>query len=178
MKKRIISAVLVVCSVFCMGLYKGTFAWFATAKEEKHSIVFTVADVSIGIAYENSFDTEALLLPGDTVLSDVKVTNNSDIVTDVRVKVDISVNDTSDSAGFEINKSDDVSEDSGYFVISGLEATETEKAIPIIDSIVCKESCDSSYSGADLDIVLTVQAKQQGVDWTDIGVFVINNENG
>lgn len=175
MKKRIISAVLVVCSVFCMGLYKGTFAWFATAKEEKHSIVFTVADVSIGIAYENSFDTEALLLPGDTVLSGVKVTNNSDIVTDVRVKVDISVNGASDSAGFEINKSDDVSEDSGYFVISGLEATETEKMI--IDSIVCKESCDSSYSGADLDIVLTVQAKQQGVDWTDIGVFVINNEN-
>lgn len=182
MKKRIISAVLVVCSVLCMSLYQGTFAWFRTEGVDVNSITFTVADISIEVEYVNPFGSGGAkegkyLLPGDTVLSDVKVINYSDIISDIRVKAEISVKDDSkvdifDANDFEIKWSDDYF-DGTYYNIGELPANEDADvgtSIDILDSIVCKSSCDNSYSNADLDITLIFQAKQHdGVTWVTLG---------
>ena len=63
MKRRIISAVLVVCSILCMGLYQGTFAWFKAENEDVNSIIFTVADISIEVQWLLYFCTHRRIPP-------------------------------------------------------------------------------------------------------------------
>ena len=187
MKKRSLIILLVAVLVGLVVIGAGTtYAWLT--QEENREINYTVGDVNYTITTTESLD---LVVPGQDIKPNITFDNNSNIITNLRVVIALTVKDAGDNVvnGWKIGNNDDChiqikplaewelnTDGSLYYGTKDAPteiAANTDVVSNVFDSIKLNGALvGNAHSGYKISIAITYQVKQADyVTWTEMGTI-------
>ena len=197
MKKRILCAILSLAAVLSLMGFHATEAWFSGGENKTMVLNSGYFDYEAeGLAFEINGE----YLPGDTVdlasgESGITITNNSQIETELRIKIDCEyisedadgneVKEKADYLEFSLPEAEkywkavteegvtylyycpkgDASKDAPDYRIA---ATNTAKTIALSSNLIVSGEVPVEMTDKEMDFTVTIQAKQADImKWTD-----------
>ena len=187
MKKRSLIILLVAVLVGLVVIGAGTtYAWLT--QEENREINYTVGDVNYTITTTESLD---LVVPGQDIKPAITIKNTSNIKTNLRVVVALTVKDAGDSAvnDWKIGNNDDchiqitpltgwdLDADGSLYYGTKDAPTEIEANTDVVSNVFDSIKLNgalvgNAHSGYKISIAITYQVKQADhVTWTEMGTI-------